>query len=54
MLGLGKAETPYCVAGAQFEQPAVFLVVAAVRVDRVHDERALDAGHRPQPGVTRF
>src|SRR6478672_11524237 len=50
-VGLSQAEAPNCFARSHVGQPALFLFLAAVGVDRIHGERALHADQRPQPAV---
>ena len=54
VFGFGEAETTHFLAGPEIREPAFFLLLGAVGVDRIHHERALDARHRADPRVTRL
>src|SRR5262249_56158875 len=51
VIGLGETEAADPLASGQAWQPRVLLRVAAVGVNRVHDEAALHRRARPQPRV---
>ena len=51
MVGFGQAETADALAGSQPGQVFLALILAAIGVDRMHDQRRLDAHRRAITGI---